>query len=370
VKEGAAINSSIVLTDQTVNEALRIGVRPIDVYHILATLCELPVEVIDVGLDTWLAYKAALPPRAIHNKLRVKIDGSLRALDRVYQLGFDSILVTYAHQPGAGLSAGLCMLLAKARRLGIDTSLYLENAPLLSPDEILSFGPMLERVGLATLVYSDKDSRLDPFAVLHALRSLQTLPCPVEFHAHNSLGLATANTLGAMQAGVSRLATAVAGVGTNGHAAMEEVLLAGKHLLRTETDFTPRLAAVCAKIMACLDVAVPVDKAIVGRDIFAHESGIHVDGVTKNPQIYEIFQPEEVGLERRLVIGKHSGTASLRSKFTEWGISLAEPIARHLLTEVRSLAIEQKGPLTDGQLRQLYAETVMADTVNDMCLEA
>lgn len=110
--------------------------------------------------------------------------------------------------------------------------------------------------------------------------------------------------------------------------------------------------------MECLGVELSVNKAIIGRDIFAHESGIHVDGVIKNPKIYEAFAPEEVGLARQLIIGKHSGTASLKAKFLEWNVRLTEAGANLLLKEVRRVAVKQKCPLSDVQLKQLYCERI------------
>ena len=84
--------------------------------------------------------------------------------------------------------------------------------------------------------------------------------------------------------------------------------------------------------------------------MLAHESGIHADGAIKNPKTYEAFQPEEVGLERQIVIGKHSGSASLRMKFAEYGIDLSKEEAEELLPKIRSASVSLKRSLFDKEL--------------------
>ncbi|MGB9858786.1 MAG: homocitrate synthase/isopropylmalate synthase family protein, partial [Moorellaceae bacterium] len=100
-------------------------------------------------------------------------------------------------------------------------------------------------------------------------------------------------------------------------------------------------------------------KPIVGSNMFAHESGIHVNGVLKNPQTYEIFAPEEVGLKRRIVIGKHSGTAALKMKLAEYGIILGEQDSAALLQQVRAAAVELKRSLLDQELIYLYKDYLL-----------
>jgi homocitrate synthase NifV len=88
-------------------------------------------------------------------------------------------------------------------------------------------------------------------------------------------------------------------------------------------------------------------------DAFAHESGIHADGLLKDRRTYEAFEPEEVGQVHQIVIGKHSGTSSVQSRFARLGISLAEAEARSLMVPIRKLAIQKKRPLTDAELMEI-----------------
>jgi homocitrate synthase NifV len=92
----------------------------------------------------------------------------------------------------------------------------------------------------------------------------------------------------------------------------------------------------------------------VGTNVFAHESGIHADGVIKNPLNYEAFAPEDVGLERQIVVGKHSGSRTIYRKFQEFGLELSQPECEGVLALVRQRAVELKRALFDKELMYLY----------------
>jgi homocitrate synthase NifV len=115
-------------------------------------------------------------------------------------------------------------------------------------------------------------------------------------------------------------------------------------------------------VMEAAGRTVPTWKSIIGTNVFAHESGIHADGVIKNPKTYEIFAPDEVGLERQIVVGKHSGSRTLEMKFEEYGIPLSREHAVALLPHVRTKAIELKRPLFDKELVELFRDFIMNET--------
>ena len=102
--------------------------------------------------------------------------------------------------------------------------------------------------------------------------------------------------------------------------------------------------------------ALPPWKAIVGDNMFAHESGIHADGAIKNPKNYEAFDPSVVGLERQIIIGKHSGKAAILNKFKEYGIDLSNDEASGILEIIRATSVRLKRSLFDKELVQIYKE--------------
>ena len=101
---------------------------------------------------------------------------------------------------------------------------------------------------------------------------------------------------------------------------------------------------------------LPIWKAIVGDNMFAHESGIHADGAIKNPKNYEAFDPDVIGLQRQIVVGKHSGKAGIINKFKEYNIELNDEEANGLLEMVRAASVRLKRTLFDKELVKLYQE--------------
>jgi len=271
-------------------------------------------------------------------------------------MGFLEVVINWSHQPQYPSLEQLADVLAKIREFAQDIYLNIENAADFSAAELTCYWPLLFRYQVQRFIYQDQSSRMEPFRVCQNIEILQqAIPCPIEFHGQNAYGLATVNSLAALRSGVSHVATAVGGIGLRNHAAMEEVLMAVKHLWKQDhvpSGSTLRLD--CLEILSYMGISLPVDKALIGSDVFAHESGIHVDGISKNPLLYEVIQPEEVGQTRRVVVGKHSGTASLKIKFMQWNLELDQEEATQMLVKVRRIASMQKGPLSDLQLHQLY----------------
>jgi len=181
-------------------------------------------------------------------------------------------------------------------------------------------------------------------------------------HTHNDFGLATANALAGIRAGATIVNTTVNGLGERaGNAALEEVTMALRHLHKLELAVeTPKLRRLSELVARASARDIPIWKAIVGANVFAVESGIHADGILKNPMTYEAFSPEEVGLQRQILIGKHSGTASIKNKYAEYGITLSDDVAALVLERVRQWAIERKRTLFDKELMQIYEDVMGA----------
>jgi 2-isopropylmalate synthase len=170
----------------------------------------------------------------------------------------------------------------------------------------------------------------------------------VSVHCHNDLGLAVANSLAACEVGARQVECTINGIGERaGNAALEEIVMA----LRTRHDYyglttaikTERLYPVSRMISTITGLAVQRNKAIVGRNAFAHEAGIHQDGMLKERSTYEIMRPEEVGVPKTdLVLGKHSGRHALRDRVEELGYHLTEPQLETLFDDFKALADKKK----------------------------
>ncbi|MBP2628394.1 MAG: (R)-citramalate synthase [Firmicutes bacterium] len=350
----------MIWIDQTLGEGLRIGMDKENINSMVELLQSFQIGIIDVKVTDW--QKCSLPPLGMlqQKQIRGKINGTIDEVELAYSLGFRNIIIGCAPNPAAGLTNQVNASLLAAQKLELNIGLCIENASNFSIEEIEGLWRDVSTMGVKSFIYSDGNSLLNPLSTSRILTTIvDRIPISVEFHGHNAYGLATANALGAMQAGVKYIATAVAGVGLQGHAAIEEVIMIQKRLLGEKNMETEDLSRNCALILAAFGVEHPATKAIIGQDIFAHESGIHVDGVLKNPQLYEAFSPEEVGAIRKLVIGKHSGTASIKAKFKQRNIILSAIDAQYLLKQVRKLAVMQKKAVDDDALWRIYQDKVV-----------
>ena len=170
----------------------------------------------------------------------------------------------------------------------------------------------------------------------------------ISAHCHDDLGMAVANSLAAVHAGARQVECTINGIGERaGNASLEEVVMA----LHTRKDFfgvttqieTTQLAHTSRLLSACIGMPVPPNKAVVGENAFAHEAGIHQDGMLKNRETYEIMRAETVGLDgTQLVLGKHSGRHAFRKRLEELGYTVSEDEFRHLFERFKQLADKKK----------------------------
>jgi homocitrate synthase NifV len=216
-----------------------------------------------------------------------------------------------------------------------------------------------EKLQVHRFRFADTLGVLDPlrtYAMFQRLRASTDLE--LEFHGHDDFGLATANTMAAVEGGATVASVCVLGLGERaGNAALEEVVTAITRLLglRTQVDLR-RLPELAEIVSAAAGRPIPAGKAIVGELAFSHESGIHVDGLLKNPETYEFLTPGLFGRERRFVLGKHSGTAAVLDALKSLGLSADVALASALLRDVRALALANKRAINTSELRDLYSQ--------------
>lgn len=176
-------------------------------------------------------------------------------------------------------------------------------------------------------------------------------------HCHDDLGLAVANTLAAVQAGVDQIEGTINGIGERaGNASLEEVTMAlttRNSMFGCETTIQPQEIYRTSQLVSKLTgMVVPGNKAIVGDNAFAHESGIHQDGMLKNPETYEIISPELVGkTESKLILGKHSGRRVLRNRLIDLGFRVSDAQMEPLFIKFKQLA-DQKNEISDEDLKK------------------
>lgn len=198
------------------------------------------------------------------------------------------------------------------------------------------------------------------YVIEHAKNSHKAI---FSVHCHNDLGLAVANTLSAIQAGARQAEVTISGIGERaGNAALEELVMATKTrngYYQVETGIkTERIYPTCRLLSMIIGQPIPANKVIVGANAFAHESGIHQDGMLKNRETYEIMTPESVGREKTdIVLGKHSGRNAIKGKTSELGYSLDDDALQTVFEAVKGLA-DKKERIYDADIEAIILEEV------------
>ncbi|MCM2563535.1 2-isopropylmalate synthase [Lutimaribacter sp. EGI FJ00015] len=229
------------------------------------------------------------------------------------------------------------------------------------------------KAGATTVNIPDTVGYADPGESARIIRGLiDTVPGADEIifatHCHNDLGLATANSLAAVAGGARQIECTVNGLGERaGNTALEEVVMA----IKTRHDIMPwftgidtaRIMNISRRVASASGFAVQFNKAIVGKNAFAHESGIHQDGMLKNRENFEIMRPEDIGLAgTSLPLGKHSGRAALRAKLKELGVDLADNQLKDVFVRFKDLADRKKEVYDEDLLALVHAGE---DAAND-----
>ncbi|MFC2058192.1 homocitrate synthase [Chloroflexota bacterium] len=247
-----------------------------------------------------------------------------------------------------------------AKGHGLYVSVNAEDASRTDSDFLVTFAQNAKDAGADRLRFCDTVGVLDPFRTYDIVRRLiDEVGIDIEMHTHDDFGMATANAVAGVKAGAKWVNTTVNGLGERaGNACLAEVVMALKHIEKQDTGIdTTRLRAISEYVAEASQRPLHVSKAIVGDNIFAHESGIHVDGVLKHSATYEAFPPEEVGMERQLLVGKHSGSHTIRHKFTnEFGIEITDGFADEILTRAREMALKRKRALFGKELMLIYRQ--------------
>jgi homocitrate synthase NifV len=249
--------------------------------------------------------------------------------------------------------------------LGMQVSVGGEDSSRADTDFLLRVIDTAQRAGARRFRFADTLGLLDPFGTYDRIRLLRSASdIDIEIHAHNDLGLATANTLAAIRAGASHANTTVNGLGERaGNAPLEEVVMGLRHLHGIESGIDTRHFPQVSQLVAqASGRMVAPNKSIVGAAVFTHESGIHVDGLLKNPANYEGFSPSELGRSHSTVLGKHSGSRAVKEAYGRLGMTLSDSEAHSVLDKIRDHAMRTKHSPDADELARFYLESSTCST--------
>jgi homocitrate synthase NifV len=234
-----------------------------------------------------------------------------------------------------------------------------EDSSRADPRDIGRIARAAAAEGATRLRFADTLGLLDPFTAFEAVRRVrEETDLALEFHGHDDLGLATANTLAALRAGATHASVTVLGLGERaGNAALEEVVMALGHAAPGCSGVDPlRLRPLARLVADAADRPIARAKAIVGADIFTHESGIHVAALMKDVRTYQGIDPATLGRRNKVVIGKHSGLSAITGLCAELSVDIDREQAAQVLVLAKRRARLKNRPLGRADVARLIEE--------------
>ncbi|OAI20230.1 homocitrate synthase [Methylomonas koyamae] len=238
---------------------------------------------------------------------------------------------------------------------GLQVCVGAEDASRADSGFLAQMAEAAQRAGAVRIRFADTVGIMEPFGTFEAIRKLRSVTdMDIEMHAHDDLGLATANSLAAAFAGATHLNTTVNGLGERaGNAALEEVVVGLKQLYGFETGVDLRnFPELSHQVATASGDTIGSRKSLIGRDVFSHEAGIHVDGLLKDPNNYQGVDPALVGRSHRLVLGKHSGSQGVMHAYRQLGIQINRWQAGRLLPLIREFVSLHKREPQSADLNQ------------------
>ena len=217
-----------------------------------------------------------------------------------------------------------------------------------------------EKAGMDSLNLPDTVGIMIPKSTIKFVEEIKSVVnTPISIHCHDDFGLAVANSLAAVEAGAAQVHVAVNGLGERaGNASLEEVAMALQVIYKYKTGINSRLLYSTSRMVSTLTgIAVQVNKALVGENAFAHESGIHTRGVTEKPLTFEPIDPALIGRTRKLVAGKLAGTRGIKAELEEVGIHPTEEQLKEIVQRVKELGDKGK-MVTDADLLALTSAVI------------
>ncbi|MGL4670216.1 MAG: 2-isopropylmalate synthase [Methanobacteriaceae archaeon] len=254
-----------------------------------------------------------------------------------------------------------------AKDHGLTVEFSAEDATRTEYDFLVEVYKAVEDAGADKINVPDTVGVLFPSAINRLITDLKTeINIPISVHCHDDFGLAVANSLASIEAGAEQVHVTVNGLGERGgNASLDELVMALMTRYGIDLNIeTTQLVSLSQFVAHITGIKMPPNKAIVGDNAFAHESGIHVHGILKNAATYEPMAPELVGHSRKIVLGKHTGVNALKSKLDEYGIEMDETQFCSVYDQIKALGDRGKC-ITDADLKTI-AVTVLGKAKKEL----
>ncbi|MDD3985126.1 MAG: homocitrate synthase family protein [Methanobacterium sp.] len=240
----------------------------------------------------------------------------------------------------------ICMnSIEHAKDHGLFVAFSAEDATRTDLDFLKKIYKRADDFGVDRIHIADTVGAISPYGMDYLVKEIRpTIKADIALHCHNDFGMALSNSIAGLLAGANAVSTTVNGIGERaGNTSLEELIMSLKFIYGIDLGFNISKFYELSKLVESLThVKIPYNKPIVGKNIFRHESGIHVDAVIEEPLTYEPFLPELIGHQRRIVLGKHSGCRAVRAKLNECGIDVTRDELCKIVEKVKNKREEGK----------------------------
>jgi methanogen homocitrate synthase len=240
----------------------------------------------------------------------------------------------------------ICMnSIEHAKDHGLFVAFSAEDATRTNLDFLKKIYQRAESYGADRVHIADTVGAINPQAMDYLVRELKKdINAEIALHCHNDFGMALSNSISGLLAGASAVSTTVNGIGERaGNTSLEELVMSLLIIYGVDLDFNIQIFYELSQLVEDLtDMRIPDNKPIVGKNVFRHESGIHVDAVIEEPLTYEPFLPELIGHHRRIVLGKHSGCRAVKTKLDACGINVTRDELCEIVEKVKEKREEGK----------------------------
>ncbi len=294
--------------------------------------------------------------RAIASDLEKSLECGLMAVDLSIPVSKTLIEIKYKNDIDK-IFKNLETTITLAKKEGLFVCIGAEDssrAEISFLKEIITF---VQDLGADRFRYCDTIGILTPTQTYNTIFDLKNSSnIEIEMHTHNDFGMASANAIAGVEAGAKSINTTVIGLGERaGNASFEQVLMSLKYQFKQDREINPsKLKQLVKLVSLASNQPLSDNMPIVGKNIFAHESGIHADAMIKNDSAYEPFTPQSVGLKRDFPIGKHSGSSTLKYHLQKCGLEVDSSKLQNLIQNVRDIVTNRKKVLNLKELKELY----------------
>jgi len=339
--------------------------------HIAKMLDKIGVHQIEAGIPTMGGDEKEAIKDIVSLGLRCSILGWNRAVksdvDASLECGVDAVAISISSsdihiehklmKSREWVLESMSSTVNYAKKYNLYVSVNAEDASRSDMEFLLQFARTAKEAGADRLRYCDTLGILDPFETFMRVKTIiDIVRIDIEMHTHNDFGMAIANAIAGIKAGATYVNTTINGLGERaGNASFEELAMALKYVEEIDMGFNTKLFRELSEYVATASARfIPTWKPIVGANLFVYESENRAHAITVDPSTYELFKPEDVGLERKIIVGKYSGVSALKLKLDSLGYKVKNEEAKEISEITRSKSVALKRSLYDSEIIDVY----------------